>query len=528
MKKKVVETINTLLQRDFVLEKPKDLSFGHYATPIAFSLAKELRKSPMIIAEELCEQFKEASIFEEVNAVKGYVNFKLSDSFMDEYASWAIANEVDFAKDNKNESILLEYVSANPTGPLHIGHARGAVVGDSLYRIGKHLGYKIVSEYYVNDAGNQIHLLGLSLYLAGRENILKTDVEWPEEFYRGEYIIDLAYDAAKELGEAVFEGEENIEKLSTWGKDKMLELIKSNLAGCGIEFENFVSEKSLYDKWDESIAKMTSNDKTYEEGGKVWIRSSDLGDEKDRVVIREDGRPTYLAGDVTYHDNKFARDYDHYINIFGADHHGYVARLKAVINFMGYDETKLEVILAQMVSLLKGGEPYKMSKRAGNFVLMSDVTEEIGSDALRFIFLSKKADTHLEFDVDVLKHQDSTNPVYYINYAHARINQVFEKSGKSVNDVKDISLEGLNDAGKNLLFTALLLPEALEDSFESRQLQKVTDYVKSLAAAFHKFYGDNRVVGSENEEQLLKLFAMVGVSLRTGLKLIGITAKDKM
>ena len=528
MKKRVVETINTLLKRDFVLEKPKDLSFGHYATPIAFSLAKELRKSPIVIAEELCEQFREASIFEEVNAVKGYVNFKLSDSFMDEYASWAITHESEFAKDEKNESILLEYVSANPTGPLHIGHARGAVVGDSLYRIGKHLGYKIVSEYYVNDAGNQIHLLGLSLWLAGREHILKTDVAWPEEFYRGEYIIDLAHEAAKELGESIFEQESNIEVLSSWGKDKMLELIKDNLRGVGIEFESFVSEKSLYDKWDDSFAKLKAHNKTFEEGGKTWIRSTDLGDEKDRVVVREDGRPTYLAGDVIYHDNKFQREYDHYINIWGADHHGYIARVKAAINFLGYDEKKLEVILAQMVSLLKGGEPYKMSKRAGNFILMSDVTEEIGSDALRFIFLSKKSDTHLEFDVDVLKQQDSSNPVYYINYAHARINQIFEKSGQSIADVQHVSLEGLNEAGKNLLFTALLLPEALEDSFESRQMQKVTDYLKSLAAAFHKYYNENRVVGAENEAQLLKLFAMVGVSLRTGLKLIGITAKDKM
>ena len=482
----------------------------------------------MVIAEELCEQFKDASIFEEVSATKGYVNFKLTDSFMDEYASWAISNESDFAKDDKDESILLEYVSANPTGPLHIGHARGAVVGDSLYRIGKHLGYDIVSEYYVNDAGNQIYLLGLSLWLAGRENVLKTDVEWPEEFYRGEYIIDLAYEAAKELGNEIFEDKASIETLSLWGKDKMLELIKENLAGVGIAFESFVSEKSLYDKWDESFAKLQANQKTFEEGGKIWIRSTELGDEKDRVVVREDGRPTYLAGDVIYHDNKFQRGYDHYINIWGADHHGYISRVKAAINFLGYDESKLEVMLAQMVSLLKGGEPYKMSKRAGNFILMSDVTEEIGSDALRFIFLSKKSDTHLEFDVDVLKHQDSTNPVYYINYAHARINQIFEKAGKTVEDVRDVSLEGLNESGKNLLFTALLLPEALEDSFDSRQLQKVTDYLKSLAAAFHKYYNENRVVGAENEDQLLKLFAMVGVSLRVGLKLIGISAKDKM
>lgn len=528
MKKRVKETIFNKIQREFVLEKPKDLSFGHYATPIAFSLAKELRKSPMLIAEDICKQFDNSSIFKEVTSVKGYVNFKLSEDFLDEYATSAISNEGEFAKDTNGEKVLLEYVSANPTGPLHIGHARGAVFGDALYRIGNHLGYKITSEYYVNDAGSQIEMLGLSLYLSGREHILKVDVQWPEEFYRGEYIIDLANEAEKELGKEIFEDEENIQKLSLWGKDKMIELIKSNLADVGIEFENFVSEKSLYNRWDDSFKKLEASSKTFKESGKTWIRSTDLGDEKDRVVVREDGRPTYLAGDIIYHDNKFQRGYDRYINIWGADHHGYISRVKASINFLGYDENKLEILLAQMVSLLKGGEPYKMSKRAGNFILMSDVVADVGSDALRFVFLSKKSDTHLEFDVDMFKQEDSSNPIYYINYAHARINQVFAKSGKSVEDIKDVKLTDLSEDGANLLYSALLLPEVLEDAFKSRQVQKLPEYLKTLAASLHKFYNENKVVGSNNEEKFLKLFAMVGVSLRVGLSLIGIKAKNKM
>ena len=528
MKKSVIRAIKEKLQREFVLEKPANLSFGHYATPIAFSLAKELKKSPIAIAEEICAQFEIGEIFQEVTPIKGYINFKLSESFLDQYATWAIQNESLFGKDEQNESILLEYVSANPTGPLHIGHARGAVIGDALARIGNHLGYKITTEYYVNDAGNQVDLLGLSLYLSGREHILGLHVNWPEEFYRGDYIIDLAHVAHTELGSTIFEDEANIKTLSVWGKDKMLELIKSNLADVGIEFEQFVSEKSLYDKWDESFVKLQNNDKTYEEGGKIWIRSTELGDEKDRVVVREDGRPTYLAGDIIYHDNKFQRGYDRYINIWGADHHGYITRVKAAINFLGYDEKKLEVILAQMVSLLKGGEPYKMSKRAGNFILMSDVVSEVGSDALRFVFLSKKSDTHLEFDVDVFKQEDSNNPIFYINYAHARINQIFAKAGKTLTDVQNVKLENLNEEAHNLLFSALLLPEILEDTFSSRQVQKLTEYLKNLAASLHKFYNENRVVGSEDEAKLLKLFAVVALSLRVGLKLIGINAKDKM
>lgn len=528
MKKSVIRAIKEKLQREFVLEKPTNLSFGHYATPIAFSLAKELKKSPIAIAEEICTQFDTGEIFQEVIPIKGYINFKLSEQFLDQYATWAIQNETLFGKDEQSETILLEYVSANPTGPLHIGHARGAVIGDALSRIGSHLGYKITTEYYVNDAGNQVDLLGLSIYLAGREHILRVDVEWPEEFYRGEYIVDLAHVAKAELGNAIFEDEANIKTLSVWGKDKMLELIKSNLADVGIEFEQFVSEKSLYDKWDESFAKLQKNDKTYEDGGKIWIRSTELGDEKDRVVVREDGRPTYLAGDIIYHDNKFQRNYDKYINIWGADHHGYITRVKAAINFLGYDEQKLEVLLAQMVSLLKGGEPYKMSKRAGNFILMSDVVSEVGSDALRFVFLSKKSDTHLEFDVDVFKQEDSNNPIFYINYAHARINQIFAKAEKSLSDVQNVKLENLSEDAQNLLFSALLLPEVLEDAFHSRQVQKVTEYLKNLAASLHKFYNENRVVGSVDESKLLKLFAVVGLSLRVGLKLIGIDAKDKM
>ncbi len=528
MKKQVIEAIQNELKSEFVLEKPKDFSFGHYATPIAFSLAKELKKSPIIIADELCKKFKNCAIFKEVVAIKGYINFKLSEEFLDKLASQAIVNEKDFAKSDKQKSILLEFVSANPTGPLHIGHARGAVLGDSLCRIGRHLGYKITSEYYINDAGSQMEMLGLSIYLAGREKVLHVAVDWPEEFYRGEYIVDLALEADKELGSAIFEDEAGIEKLSVWGKDKMVALIKSNLVDIGIEFEQFVSEKSLYSRWNESFKKLKKSDKTYEKDGKIWIRSTELGDEKDRVVIREDGRPTYLAGDVIYHDDKFQRDYDHYINIWGADHHGYITRVKSSVHFLGYDEKKLEVILSQMVALLKGGEPYRMSKRAGNFILMSDVVRDIGSDALRFVFLSKKSDTHLDFDVDMFKQEDSSNPVFYINYAHARINQIFKKSGKTTEDIKDIKLENLSDDAANLLYSALLLPEVLEDAFESRQLQKLIEYLKTLSASLHKFYNENRVVGEKDEDKFLKLFAMVGVSIKAGLSLIGIKAKERM
>ncbi len=521
------EELQKIAKRSIVLEKPKEKKFGHYATPIAFALAKELRKSPMQIADELAKSFEESPLFERVEPIKGYVNFKLSEQFMSDYATWALKNEELFGSDEQSERILLEFVSANPTGPLHIGHARGAVIGEALSRIGRHLGNDISKEYYINDAGNQIYLLGLSIFLAAREQLGK-NVTWPEEYYRGDYIKDLAKEAIEEFGEEFFEEESNIEQLSEWGKEKMMDLIRSNLAAVGIEFDSFVSEKSLYSKWDEVLHILKEHGAIYEKDGKVWLRSSEYGDEKDRVVVREDGRPTYLAGDIIYHWEKFQRGYDRYINIWGADHHGYIARVKAAIKFLGYDPDKLEIILAQMVSLLKGGEPYRMSKRAGNFILMSEVVEEIGADALKFIFLSKKSDTHLEFDVDMLKNEDSSNPVYYINYAHARINSVLEKAGKSVEDVIDVDLTNLNEDAKDLLFNALLLPEVLEDAFAKRELQRLTDYLKSLAAQLHSFYNKHKVIGTPYEEKYLKLFLVVALSIRVGLRLLGIEAKYKM
>ena len=529
MKEIIKSEIFKILGRDFVLEKPKDKSLAHYATPLAFSLAKELKKSPVAIANELACKFENSKIFE-VSAVNGYLNFKLKGEFLDEISKDALKNGDKFAsgKARQDGSTFIEYISANPTGPLHIGHVRGAVYGDTLARIGTHLGYKIFTEYYINDAGNQIDLLGTSISLAARDVLFHENVEYPQKYYRGEYIVDIANEALKKFGKEIFYDEARNLELAEFGKDIVLDIIKKDLAGVGISIQGWASEKALYKELEPTIEKLKRSNQMYEKEGATYIASTTLGDDNDRVVVRNDGRPTYLAGDIIYHNDKFERNYDHYINIWGADHHGYIARLKAAIHFLGYDENRLEIILMQMVSLLKDGKPYKMSKRAGNAVLMSDIVEESGSDALRFIFISKANTSSLEFDIDELKKEDSSNPIFYINYAHARVNQIFAKAGKSVSDVLDASLENLDDNAKNLLFEALILPEILEDAFASRQLQKVSDYLESLAASFHKFYNENRVIGSANEESLLKLFAVVALSLRTALSLIGITAKDRM
>jgi len=305
-----------------------------------------------------------------------------------------------------------------------------------------------------------------------------------------------------------------------------MQIIVKDLGDLNIFFDTFVYESTLYDDWDRVLGKMGAG--VYEKDEKMWIASESKGDEKDRVVVREDKRPTYLAGDIVYHNQKFERGYEHYINIWGADHHGYIPRVKAAVEFLGYDSNKLEVLLSQMVSLLKDGEPYKMSKRAGNVILMSDIVEEIGSDALRFIFASKKSDTALEFDLAEFKKQDSSNPIFYIQYAHARINTILKKSDLSREEILEASLKGLDENADSLLFDALLLPEIIDDAFSSRQVQKLPDYLKALAASLHRFYYDCRIIGNEDEAKLLKLFMVVALSLKTGLSLLGIDAKDEM
>jgi len=539
MKKRVAEIFKKHLNENPPIQKPRQKEFGHYAVPV-FKYAKMNKKNPAEFAKELCEKIK-CEEFESVEPLSGFVNIKLSDKFLDSFANKVLKEKENFAKSSGKEKILLEYISANPTGPLHIGHARGAVFGDALTRIGRHIGYEITTEYYVNDAGRQINLLGLSVYLAARE-ILGFSVEYPDEYYKGEYIKDLAKEAIDTFGKDYFkkpveiienEGKKEAkfedEKLSLFAKDKMLEEIKKDISALNVTpFDNWVSERSLYKYWDEVRKILEKNGALYEKDGKIWLKSSEFKDEKDRVVVREDGRPTYLAGDIIYHWDKFKRGYDRYINIWGADHHGYIARVKAAIKFLGFDPEKLEILLSQMVKLLKGGEPYKMSKRAGNFILVRDVVEDVGADALRFVFLTKKADTHLEFDVDDLNKEDASNPSYYVNYAHARIRSIFRNKGIDYKDIENVELKNLTEDEKDLLFLALQLPYVLEDAFENREPHRLTNFLIELASEFHKFYNKNKVIGSDRENERLKILAVVGSIIKLGLSLLGINAKEKM
>jgi len=528
MKKKVSEILKNYLGENPPINKPKQKNFGHYAVPI-FKYAKQNGQNPNEYAKNLCDKLNSCEEFENVEALSGFVNITLSDKLLNEYANKVIKEKENFGKKEDNEKILLEFVSANPTGPLHIGHARGAIFGDTIARIGRHIGKKITTEYYVNDAGRQMSLLALSVYLSARE-ILDLEVEYPEEYYKGDYIKDLAVDAISKFGKDLFKSEykEN-EELKMWAKDEMLNLIKEDLKFLNVlPFDNWVSEKSLYKNWDNVREILQKHGALYEKDGKIWLKSSEYKDEKDRVVVRENGMPTYLAGDIIYHWDKFKRDFDKYINIWGADHHGYIARVKAAIKFLGFNPDKLEILLSQMVKLLKGGQPYKMSKRAGNFILVRDVIEDVGADALRFVFLTKKADTHLEFDVDDLNKKDASNPNYYVNYAHARICSIFENVNKNYDEMLETELKDLNDDEKDLLFLALQLPFVLEDAFLTKEPHKLTNYLIEIASEFHKFYNKNKVIGDEKEAIRLKILAVVAIIINLGLSLLGIEAKKRM
>lgn len=544
-----------------VLNVPKDTALGHFATPIAFNLAKQLKKSPKEIAELFAKKLQNLRSFTQhfsrVEAVNGYVNLALSDSFLAEFSRKILeggfegvqknsAERLDSARDSadkkgnagaqnlkdfasaQKEHILLEFVSANPTGPLHIGHARGAIFGDTLARVGRFLGHKIECEYYINDAGSQIDNLVNSVLIAESSAESANLAENPQNLdtqnlYKGEYVSELAREARAHFG-VDFGAPKNSAKLRDFCVGQMLSLIKRDLKSANIEFDNFVSEKSLMGGLDSAIASLKKHNALYESEGKLWLKSSAFGDEKDRVIVRGNGEPTYLAGDIIYHNDKFSRPFTRYINIWGADHHGYIARIRASVAFLGYDEKKLEVLLSQMVSLLKDGEPYKMSKRAGNFILMSEIIDEIGIDALRFIFLTKRADTHLEFDIASLNAQDSSNPIFYINYANARIHTLLGKSGTEAS----FDFGALDSAWKDLLFYALLLPSVLEGAFRERAMQKIPEYLKNLASKLHFCYNSSKIIGSENEGAICAILRVVSHSITTGLALMGIEAKTKM
>lgn len=522
---KIVSNALCVPADEIVLEIPKRADHGHFALPLAFSMAKKLRESPAKIAQKNAEILKNCPEFFAVENVGGYVNLTLSPEFLREFEKFFheflrgdFTNFPEISPDP--EKILLEFVSANPTGPLHIAHARGAILGDALMRIGKFLRHEIESEYYINDAGAQMAKLGRSVAYFGRKFLQNSTESEPTDFYRGEYILDIAREAETAFGAQIFAPDpKNDEILRDFAKDLMMREITENLALLGIKFDNFVSESEILKNFPEVQKRLQKNGALYQNDGKIFLKSSEKGDEKDRVVVKSDGDLAYIAGDIAYHDHKFSRHFSRYINIFGADHHGYIPRINASLEFLGYDSARLEFIILQMVSLLDGGKPYKMSKRAGNFILLRDVVADIGADATRFIFLSKSANSPLVFDVSALQKTDASNPIFYVNYANARIHTLLKKSKLDENLAPDP--KHLQNSAQNLLFFALNLPKILQNAFHDRAPHKICDFIVELATKFHAFYATERILGAENEREILAVLKTISAAIEFSCEILG-------
>ena len=434
----------------------------------------------------------------------------------------------------------VEFASVNPTGPLHVGHGRVAVIGDVLARLHKAVGFDVEREYYVSDAGKQMENLGRLLY-ARYQELLGVPSEFPVDGYPGDYVKELAATVKTENDSEYTAVSEDaaVEFFTRYGGETLLQAIKNQLSEFGIHFDSFFSEKAWRDRNEvvKTIERLRSRGLIYAQDGAEWFRSTEFGDDKDRTVIKSDGELTYFASDIAYHRNKFERKFNRLIDVWGADHHGYVPRLKAVMQGLGYEPSILQVVLVQMVQLTRGGEPVRMGKRTGEFVSLEEILQEVGRDAARFFFLMRKADSHLDFDLDLAKRQSGDNPVFYVQYAHARVASIFEqgrKSGVSDGGVRcdhPVALERLKLAEElELIRQMVQLDDVLEDSVRELEPHRVVFYLLELAGEFHRYYNRFRVISDDLELSHARLFLVQNVqtTIRRGLEILGVEAPMKM
>ncbi|MGG3624263.1 arginine--tRNA ligase [Bacillus gobiensis] len=525
---------------EVVLETPKDKSHGDYSTNMAMQLARIAKKAPRQIADEVVSSFdKEKASIEKIEiAGPGFINFYMNNHYLTELIPAVLEAGEAYGESNvgKGEKVQVEFVSANPTGDLHLGHARGAAVGDSLCNTLKKAGYDVSREYYINDAGNQINNLALSVD-ARYFQALGLEKDMPEDGYHGEDIIEIGKKIADEYGDR-FIHEEEIGRLSffrEYGLKYEMDKLKSDLEEFRVPFDVWYSETSLYEnkKIDQALEILKEKGFIYDEDGATWFRSTDFGDDKNRVLIKNDGTYTYLLPDIAYHKDKLDRGFTKLINVWGADHHGYIPRMNAAIEAMGYPKETLEVEIIQLVHLYKNGEKMKMSKRTGKAVTMRDLIEEVGLDAVRYFFAMRSADTHMDFDLDLAVSKSNENPVYYAQYAHARICSMI-RQGESLGiqtegtlDLKEIHSEKEYD----LLKTIGSFPEIVADAAEKRIPHRVTNYIYELASVLHSFYNAEKVLDPENEEKSrarLALMKATRITLKNALELIGVSAPEKM
>jgi arginyl-tRNA synthetase len=523
------------------IELPKEEAFGDASTPLAMGLSKLLKKAPRKIAEDIINSIENKSFFKKIDiAGPGFINFTFTDEYLQSSLLGLLSAEKSFLREDlgKGKRILVEFVSANPTGPLHIGHAKGAAVGNSLCNLLEEMGFSVEREYYINDAGRQIKMLGLSVY-ARYQQLLGIDFGFPEDGYRGQYIDEEAASLLEFAGEKYKETsfEKCEQEITDWVYRRMLELIKKDLALFAVkDFTNWVSERQLHEKGEvlSAIDDLRSRGHIYEKDNAVWFRSTDFGDDKDRVVIKGDGEYTYFASDIAYHKDKLDRGFDIIIDIWGADHHGYVPRIESVMKAFGYDSSRFRVILVQMVNLLRHGEPFQMSKRAGNFVTLSEVVDLVGADNTKFMFLTRKSDSHMDFDIDVVTATSAENPVYYVQYAHARINSILKNADEKsvdISSMKDIRLSLLTNREELSLIKKLLAyPMVIESAARSYEPHRITFYLQELAKIFHSYYHKHKVITDDIETTKARLALCLAIKtvMKDALGILGVTSPEKM
>ncbi|MEA4902743.1 arginine--tRNA ligase [Desulfitobacterium sp.] len=527
---------------NFVLEEPREKQHGDLATNLAMVLAKQAHKPPREIAEILIKNLSTEGTWIKSSEIAGpgFINFKLDTAWLTGVIPQILNQGADYGKvnDGQGEKVQVEFVSANPTGLLHMGNARGAALGDSLASLLSMAGYEVSREFYINDAGNQIHNFALSLEARYLQQ-LGRDVPFPEGGYHGEDLIDTVKGLIAKVGDKYLNVEEELRRefLVRYALDEKLTNIRETLTDMGVHYDVWFSEQSLHDSGavKKAMEDLEKKGYIYEKEGALWLKSTLFGDEKDEVVVRGNGTPTYFAADIAYHQNKFERGFNRVINIWGADHHGHVARMKGAMSAMGYDPENLEVILMQLVRLIQDGEVVRMSKRSGKYITLRELLDEVGKDAARFFFLMRDPDSTVEFDLDLAKSESSDNPVYYVQYAHARMCSILrqaEELGYQYTGIPSQEELLLLDSTeeRELLKKLAELPSEISVAARLREPHRMARYVLDLASLFHSFYNSQRVlVEDENlRKARLALIRSTKQVVANVLGILGVTAPERM
>ena len=523
----------------FIVEVPKDKSHGDFATNAAMLLTKQAKMKPRDIAQAIVDSLnKDSKLIDKVEiAGPGFINFYLSQNWV--YDILPTVEEQDekfgFVDVGHGEKVQVEFVSANPTGLLHMGNARGGALGDSLANLLKMAGYDVTKEFYINDAGNQIVNLGLSLEARYRQELGDVDYPFPEKGYHGKDIIDTAKRIIAEVGDSylALPEEERQQKMIATALDEKISAIKSGLKDFGVEYDVWFSETSLHESGavKEVVDLLTEKGLTYEKEGALWLKTTEFGEEKDEVLVRSNGIPTYFAADIAYHKNKYDRGFKRVINIWGADHHGHVARMKRSMDAIGYNGDDLTILLMQLVRLYQNGEVVRMSKRTGQYVTLQELIEDVGKDAARYFFIMRNPDSHLDFDLDLAKQQSSDNPVYYVQYAHARINSILTATGKAAPKAAECDLTLLTEESELELIRKIAnLPTEIAYAAQELEPYRMARYATDLATLFHSFYNSCRVLTDDEalRDARLVLVNATRITLRNVLTLLGVSAPERM